>query len=106
MDWIADLESTVRALLVPAKGILAADESLPTIERRFSALGIPSTEETRRAYRAMLFTTPGLCAHISGAILFDETLHQRTADGVPLLDVLTNAGIVPGITVDTGLVAL
>jgi fructose-bisphosphate aldolase class I len=106
VDWIADLESTVRGLLVPAKGILAADESLPTIERRFSALGIPSTEETRRAYRAMLFTTPGLGAHISGAILFDETIHQRTVDGVPLPEPLTDAGIIPGIKVDTGLVAL
>ena len=72
------LESTIAALIAPGKGILAADESLPTIEKRFKAINIPSTEENRRAYREMLFTTRGLGEFISGTILFDETIRQKT----------------------------
>ena len=95
------LRATVAALLAPGKGILAADESLPTIGKRFAALGIPSTEENRRTYRELLFTTPGLGESISGVILFDETMHQHIA-GVPMPEVLIRQGIVPGIKVDLG----
>lgn len=100
------IESTVAALIAPGKGILAADESFPTIEKRFKALNISSTEENRRAYREMLFTTPGLSEFISGVILFDETMRQRTKDGVPMPEVLTKQGIIPGIKVDKGTIAL
>lgn len=100
------LESTVHALLAPGKGILAADESLPTIGKRFAALAIPSTEENRRAYRELLFTTPGLGGAISGVILFDETIRQRAKDGVALPAVLTAQGIIPGIKVDKGTITL
>jgi fructose-bisphosphate aldolase class I len=99
-------ESTIQALLGEGKGILAADESLPTIEKRFKQLGIASTEDNRRAYREMLFTTPGLGDSISGAILFDETIRQKTASGRPMAEVLEAQGIVPGIKVDEGAVAL
>ena len=100
------LEATVAALLSPGKGILAADESLPTIGKRFAALNIASTEETRRAYRELLFTTPHLEEYISGAILHDETTSQRTDAGESLPGVLTNRGIVPGVKVDGGTIAL
>jgi fructose-bisphosphate aldolase class I len=100
------LESTARALLAQGKGILAADESFPTIGKRFKALDIPSTEENRRAYREMLFTTPGLGEFISGVILFDETLRQRVAGGVPVPELLAQQGIIPGIKVDKGAVPL
>lgn len=100
------MNATVAALLAPGKGLLAADESFPTIEKRFAALKISSTEESRRDYRELLFTTPGLGETISGAILFDETLRQRTKDGVPLAEWLTQHGIIPGIKVDKGTVAL
>jgi fructose-bisphosphate aldolase class I len=100
------LSTTVAALLRRGKGILAADESFPTIEKRFKAFVIPSTEETRRSYREMLLTTPSLNASISGVILFDETLYQTTHAGLPLPEVLTLRGIVPGIKVDKGTVAL
>ena len=99
------LETTARALIAAGKGILAADESFPTIEKRFKALNIPSTEENRRAYRTLLFTTPGLGEFISGAILFDETLRQKV-DGVSIPDVLVRQGIIPGIKVDSGTTAL
>ncbi len=82
------LESTIAALIAPGKGILAADESFPTIEKRFKSINIPSTEESRRAYREMLFTTRGLGEFISGTILFDETIRQKTKDGTPLTEVL------------------
>lgn len=97
-----DLESSVRVLMGPAKGILAADESLGTIARRFAALGIETTEERRRRYRQMLFTTPDLEESISGVILFDETLRQRADDGERLVDLLRRRGMVPGIKVDQG----
>jgi fructose-bisphosphate aldolase class I len=98
------LQSTVRALGHPGKGILAADESFPTIGKRFTALNIQATEENRRAYREMLFTAPGLSEFISGAILFDETLHQKTGSGAPLSETLVEQGIIPGIKVDQGTV--
>jgi fructose-bisphosphate aldolase class I len=101
-----DLESIARALVPAGKGILAADESHPTIAKRFGALGIESTEETRRRYRQMLFTAPGLGAFISGVILFDETFRQKADDGTPLPDVLARQGILPGIKVDKGTKAL
>src|SRR3712207_1922637 len=88
-----ELESVARALVAPGKGILAADESHPTIEKRFKSIEIESTEPNRRAYREMLFTTPGLGDNISGVILFDETIRQSTADGTPLPGVLEDAGV-------------
>ena len=100
------LESTVAALLAPGQGILAADESLPTIGKRFAALQIPSTEGSRQFYREMLFTTPGLSRFISGAILFDETIKQRSASGATLPEILIRQGIIPGIKVDTGPIAM
>jgi fructose-bisphosphate aldolase class I len=100
------LQATVRALLAPGKGLLAADESFPTIEKRFKEIALQSTEETRCAYREMLFTTPHLGRFISGAILFDETLRQKTGLGLPMPMVLVRQGIVPGIKVDAGTVPL
>ena len=98
--------STVQAMLTDGKGLLAMDESIPTCHKRFAALGIPQTEEFRRAYRELIVTTPGLGEAISGAILFDETLHQKTKDGRLFVDLLKAAGIVPGIKVDQGAKAL
>lgn len=106
MNLPTALESTARALLVCGKGILAADESFPTIGKRFAALSIPSTEESRQAYREMLFATPRLSDAISGVILFDETIRQQTKAGVPIPEFLAKQGIVPGIKVDKGTVAL
>ena len=102
------LESTVQSLLASGKGILAADESFPTIEKRFKSLNISSTEENRGAYREMLVTTPGLSEFISGVILFDETVRQRMAHGVPIAIpvALTQRGMIPGIKVDKGTVSL
>jgi fructose-bisphosphate aldolase, class I len=100
------IESIAATLLAPGKGLLAADESFPTIEKRFKALDVPSTEENRLAYREMLFTTPGLKEFISGVILFDETIRQRTKDGIPLPEMLTKEGIIPGIKVDKGTISL
>lgn len=100
------LTATVRSLLATGKGLLAADESFPTIEKRFKDISLQSTEETRRAYRETLFTTPYLGRFISGAILFDETLRQKTSTGAMMTSVLVRQGIVPGIKVDAGTVAL
>jgi fructose-bisphosphate aldolase, class I len=97
-----DLTAIARTLVAPGKGILAADESGSTIEKRFKAAGIASTEETRRNYRELLFTTPGLGEFISGVILFDETIRQKSGDGTPLPQVLERQGITPGIKVDRG----
>jgi fructose-bisphosphate aldolase class I len=97
-----DLERTARALVAGGKGILAADETPGTLTRRFDALGIASTEDSRRAYREMLFTAPGLAAWISGVIMQDETIRQKSASGTPLVHVLASQGIVPGIKVDAG----
>jgi fructose-bisphosphate aldolase class I len=102
----AAMDATVAALLAAGTGILAADESIPTIGKRFAALGIASTAESHRDYREMLFTTPGLPDAISGVILFDETIRQRTRDGVPMAELLAARGIVPGIKVDGGTVDL
>jgi fructose-bisphosphate aldolase class I len=96
------MEATARALVARGKGILAADESTGTIEKRFKSVGVPCTAENRRAYRELLFTTPGLGEFISGVILYDETIRQKAADGTPLVDVLHRQGIVPGIKVDKG----
>jgi fructose-bisphosphate aldolase, class I len=97
-----DLESIAATLVANGKGILAADESVATLTRRFDPLGIPSTEQSRRAYREMLFTTSGAAEFISGAILYDETIRQKSSGGTPLAEVLMSNGIVPGIKVDTG----
>ena len=94
--------TTARELVAPGKGILAADESTGTIKKRFDQIGVGSTEDLRRRYRQMLFTTPGLGEHISGVILFDETIRQASDDGVPFVKVLEAAGSIPGIKVDTG----
>jgi fructose-bisphosphate aldolase class I len=97
-----DLVKTAQAMVAGGKGILAADESTGTCQKRFDSVGVECTEENRRQYREMLITTPGLEQHISGVILFDETLRQSTADGKPLVQVLSEAGILPGIKVDRG----
>ena len=89
------LGSTAQAMVADGKGILAADESTPTITKRFDKIGVESTEDNRRAYRETLFTTPGLGEFISGAILFDETIRQEASDGTPLRDALTRQGIMP-----------
>ncbi|MGH3036785.1 MAG: class I fructose-bisphosphate aldolase [Gaiellaceae bacterium] len=96
------LEAIAKALVAPGKGILAADESTGTIEKRLKSIEVESTEEHRRAYREMLFTTAGIGDHISGVILFDETIRQSTRDGVPFTKVLEDAGVIPGIKVDKG----
>jgi fructose-bisphosphate aldolase class I len=96
------LTETARALVAGDKGLLAMDESNPTCNKRFAALGIPQTEEARRAWRELIVTTPGLGECISGAILYDETIRQKTRQGVPFVDVLVAAGIIPGIKVDAG----
>ena len=97
-----DLRATAKALVAPAKGILAADESFPTIEKRFKTIDIENSEENRRGYRDMLFNTPGLEEYISGVILFDETLRQGTTDGTSFSELLSSKGVIPGIKVDKG----
>ena len=97
-----ELGCTVQAMLAGDKGLLAMDESIPNCHKRFAALGIPQTEDMRRAYRDLIVTTPGLGEAISGAILFDETMRQKTKDGRLFIDILKKAGIVPGIKVDKG----
>jgi fructose-bisphosphate aldolase class I len=97
-----ELIETARALVAGDKGLLAMDESNPTCDKRFAKLGIPQTEEARRAYRELIVTTPGLGECISGAILYDETIRQKKKDGTPFVKVLTEAGIIPGIKVDAG----
>jgi fructose-bisphosphate aldolase class I len=106
MDGRDRLQATVDLLVQGNKGILAADESGPTIAKRFKAIGVESTEENRRAYRSLLLATPGLGAFISGVILYEETLGQRADDGTPLPELAARAGIVPGIKVDAGKIAL
>src|SRR6266487_431611 len=95
-------ESVARKLVAAGKGILAADESLPTIEKRLKRISVPSTEENRRAYREVLFTTKGAGEFISGVILFDETIRQKTRDGRTFVEALEQQGIIPGIKVDKG----
>ena len=97
-----ELIDTARAIFAGDKGVLAMDESNPTCNKRFAAIGIPQTEEARRAYREMILTAPGLGESISGAILYDETIRQKKKDGTSFLKVLAEAGIIPGIKVDTG----
>lgn len=99
---VHDLAAIAQAMVAPGKGILAADESTGTIEKRFQSINVENTEAQRRAYRDMLFSTRGLGEHISGVILYDETLRQKAADGTPFVDALNRAGILPGIKVDTG----
>ena len=101
-----ELIATANAMVAPGKGILAADESTGTIEKRLTSINVPSTEENRRDYREMLFRTAAIGDHISGVILFDETLRQAAADGTPLVKILQDAGVIPGIKVDKGAKAL
>src|SRR5487761_2513020 len=96
------LIDTAKTLVASGKGLLAMDESNPTCNKRFAAAGIPQTEEARRAYRELIVPTPGLDEFISGAILYDETIRQRKKDGTSFVKVLADAGIIPGIKVDTG----
>jgi fructose-bisphosphate aldolase class I len=96
------LEEVARALVAPGKGILAADESTGTIEKRLKSIDTPNTEDNRRDYREMLFRTKGAEEFVSGVILFDETIRQNAADGTPLRELLSRNGILPGIKVDTG----
>jgi fructose-bisphosphate aldolase, class I len=97
-----ELHETARALVAEGKGILAADESSGTIKKRFDSIGLESTEETRRAYRNLLFTTPGAEEYISGVILYDETIRQSADDGTPFPELLASKGVIPGIKVDQG----
>jgi fructose-bisphosphate aldolase class I len=97
-----ELEATAQALVAEGKGILAADESDGTIKKRFDPIGVESTEENRRAYRDLLFTTEGAEEYISGVILFDETIRQSSADGTPFPKLLESKGVIPGIKVDQG----
>jgi len=101
-----DLAATAQAMVAPGKGILAADESFGTIEKRFKSISVPNTEENRRAYRQMLFTAPGVGDYISGVIMFDETLRHTADDGTPFAGVLEKQGVIPGIKVDKGAKAL
>jgi fructose-bisphosphate aldolase class I len=99
---IQELIDTAKTLVADDKGLLAMDESNPTCNKRFAALEIPQTEEARRAWRELIVTTPGLGEYISGAILYDETIRQQKKDGTPFIKILTDAGIIPDIKVDTG----
>jgi fructose-bisphosphate aldolase, class I len=97
-----NLIDTAKTLMASDKGLLAMDESDPTCNKRFAKLGIPQTADARRAYRELIVTAPGLGESISGAILYDETIRQQKRDGTPFAEALTDAGIIPGIKVDTG----
>ena len=99
---LALLQQTAKAMVAPGKGILAIDESLGTSEKRFIKVSVPHTEENRRAYRELLITAPGIEQYISGMILFDETIRQKTGNGVPFPQALRQRGILPGIKVDLG----
>jgi fructose-bisphosphate aldolase class I len=103
---LQNLQDTARLLVADDKGLLAMDESNPTCNKRFAVLGIPQTVEARRAYRDMIVTTPGLGEYISGVILYDETIRQTKKDGTPFVKVIADAGIIPGIKVDTGAKAM
>jgi fructose-bisphosphate aldolase, class I len=96
------MTETARAMVAPGKGLLAADESAGTCKKRFDSVNVECNEENRRAYRELLFTTPGVADFVSGVILFDETLRQKTKDGTPFADYLKKNGIIPGIKVDAG----
>src|SRR3990167_5205441 len=97
---IDELKSVASAIVAKQKGVLAADESSPTIKKRFDSIKVESTEENRRRYREILFTTEGIERYIGGVILFDETLRQSTQDGTPFAKLLSSRGIFPGIKVD------
>jgi len=99
---MGDLAETASALVAAGKGILAADESTSTIKKRLDAIGVENTEPNRRAYRELLFRTPGIAQFISGVILYDETIRQKAADGTPLVKILKDQGILPGIKADVG----
>jgi fructose-bisphosphate aldolase, class I len=99
---VESLHATAEALVAEGKGILAADESTGTIEKRLRSIDVESTEENRRAYRELLFTTDGVADYISGVILYDETIRQRASDGTPFGELLASRGIIPGIKVDKG----
>ncbi|HZM00645.1 MAG TPA: class I fructose-bisphosphate aldolase [Planctomycetota bacterium] len=103
---LATLNATALELVKPGKGILAADESSGTIEKRFKAIGVESTEPNRRDYRELMFRAPDADKYISGVILYDETIRQKAKDGTPLVKLLADRGIIPGIKVDKGAVAL
>jgi fructose-bisphosphate aldolase class I len=103
---IDELKSVANAIVAKQKGVLAADESNPTIQKRFASIQVESTEENRRRYREILFTTDGIERTVGGVILFDETLRQRTRDGIPFPQLLSERGIIPGIKVDQGAKAL
>ena len=103
---VAALEQIARQMVAPGKGVLAADESKPTMSKRLEQVGVAPTEESRRRWRELLFTADGIEEQISGVILFDETMRQATSDGTPFPEYLTQRGIIPGIKVDTGAKAL
>ena len=100
---LENLRKVAEQMVAPGKGILAADESTGTIEKKFAKVGIPCTEDTRRAYRELFFTTPGIGEYISGVILYDETIRQSASTGEKFVTILENAGVLPGIKVDQGL---
>ena len=97
-----ELRTIAQSIVADNKGVLAADESTGTIKKRFDSIGVASTEENRRAYRNLLFTTPGSEEHVGGVIMYDETIRQSSDDGTPFTDLLASKGVVPGIKVDTG----
>lgn len=99
---IQQLSKTAAELVTPGKGILAADESAGTIKKRFDSISVESTEDNRRDYRELLFRTPGVGGYISGIILYDETLRQKSTDGTPLVKIIQDQGVIPGIKVDIG----
>jgi fructose-bisphosphate aldolase class I len=102
MSGLEELQATARAMVAPGRGILAADESNATMTKRLEAVGVDSTEESRLHFRELLVSTPGAEEHISGVILYDETIRQQSADGRPFCELLSDRGMVPGIKVDTG----
>src|ERR1043166_9102480 len=99
---IQELHDIAEKIVADGKGILAADESDGTIKKRFDSIGVESTEDTRRAYREMLFTTEGAADHVSGVILYDETIRQSASDGTPFPRLLESKGVIPGIKGDKG----
>ncbi len=100
---LADLNKVAQAMVAPGKGILAADESSGTIKKRFDAIGVTSTEDSRRDYREMMFRAKdAMTKYISGVILYDETIRQKAKDGTPLVKLIEQAGAIPGIKVDEG----
>ncbi len=106
MNIMDDLENLAKTLIAPGKGILAADESFPTIEKRFATIGIGSTQDKRVEYRELLFTTEGIENFISGVIMFDETIKDKTSRNIPFSEILIQKGIIPGIKVDEGMTDL